>query len=84
MGHGVGYTSIIHKIGQGTRIHCVKLFNEYGMNDPIPVYLEEDALNFYFNREVKFEEIHILNDDQQILEKENQLSRNEYGRAHRS
>ena len=76
------YMIQIHsKICQGTRNHFGKLLNEYGMSDLIPVYLEKDALNFYFNREVKSEEIHSLNDAEQCLEKENQQSGKEYGRA---
>ena len=47
----------------------------------IPVNLEKDAFNFYLNREVKSEEIHSLSDAEQCLEKENQQSGNEYGRA---
>ena len=54
------------------------------MNDLIPVYLEKDALNFYLNREVKSEEIYSVNGAEQCLEKENQQSGNEYGRAVRS
>ena len=75
---------ILSKIGQGTRIQYGKLLNQCGTNDLIPVYLEKDALNFYLNREVKSEETHSLNDAEQSLQKENQLSGNEYGRAHRS
>ena len=83
--HGVGYMSMIHsKFGQGMRIHFGKLLNQHGMNDLIPVYLEKEALSFYLNREVKSEEIHSLNDAEQSLEKENQQSGNEYGRAVRS
>ena len=51
------------------------------MSDLIPVYLEKDALNFYLNREVKSEEVHSLNDAEQCLEKENQQSGNDCGRA---
>ena len=51
------------------------------MSNPVPVYLEKDALNFYMNREVKSEEIHSLNDAEQCLKKETRQSRNEYGRA---
>ena len=72
------------KICQGMRIHFEKLLNEYGMNDLIPVYLEKDALNFYLNREVKSEESTVVNDAERCLEKENQQSGNEYGRAVRS
>ena len=72
------------RIGQGMRTHFEKLLNEYGTNDFIPVYLENDALNFYLNGEVKSEEIHSVNDAEQCLEKENQQSGNEYGRAVRS
>ena len=51
------------------------------VDDLVPVYLEEDAFNFYLNREVQSEEIHSLNDAEQCLKKENQRSGNEYGRA---
>ena len=77
-----GYMIQIHsKICQGTRNHFEKLLNKYGMSDLLPVYLEKDALNFYLNREVKYEEIHSLNDAEQCLEKENQHSGKECGRA---
>ena len=69
------------KFCQGTRNQFEKFLNEYGMSDLVPVYLEKDALNFHLNREVKSEEIHSLNDAEQCLEKENQQSGNEYGRA---
>ena len=51
------------------------------MRSLIPVYLEKEALNFYLNREVNSEEIHSVNDAELCLEKENQQSGNEYGRA---
>ena len=60
------------------------MLNEFGMSDLIPVYLEQDALNFHLNREVKSEETHSVSDAEQCLEKENQQSGNEYGRAVRS
>ena len=72
------------KIGQGMRILFGNLLNEFGMNDLIPAFLEKGALNFYLNREVKSEEIHSVNYVEQHLEKEIQLSGNEYGRAVRS
>ena len=72
------------KIGQGMRIHFEKLSNEYGKNELIPVNLENDDLNFYLNREVKYEESHNVNDAEQCFEKESQQSGNEYGRAVRS
>ena len=74
-------TQIHRKFCKGTRNHFERLLNEYGMSDLVPVYLEKDALNFYLNREVKSEEIHSLNDTEQCLEKGNQQSGNEYGRA---
>ena len=56
-----GYMIQIHsKFCQGTINHYEKLLNEYGMSDPIKVYLEKEAINFYSNREVKSEEIHSL------------------------
>ena len=82
VGHDGGYMiSIQSKICQGTRNHFEKLLIECGMSDLIPVYLEKDALNFYLNREVMSEKIHSLNDAEQCLEKENQQTGNEYGRA---
>ena len=51
------------------------------MSDLIPVYLKKDALNFYLNREVKFEEFHSVNQAEQFLEKENQQSGTGCGRA---
>ena len=57
--HNGGYLVPTHsKIGQGMRIHFEKLLNEYGKNQLIPVYLENDTPNFYLNREVKSEETH--------------------------
>ena len=82
LGHDGGYVIPIHsKIGQGMRIHFGKLLNEYGKNDLMPVYLENNTFNFYLNREVKSDEIHRLNDAEQCLEKKNQQSGNEHGRA---
>ena len=85
VGRDGGYMIPIHsKIGQGTRIHFEKLLNEDGRRSLIPVYPEQDALNFYLNREVKSEEIYSVNYTEQYLEKEIQQSGNEYGRAVRS
>ena len=70
--------SLIHsKIGQGSRIRFEKVLKEYGRSDLI----EEEAPNVYMNRELKSEEIHSVNDVEQCLEKENQQSGYEYGRA---
>ena len=66
------------------RFHFEKVLNEYGKNELIPVFLENDALNFYLNREVKSEETHSVNDAEQCFEKKSQQSGNEYGRAVRS
>ena len=57
------------KIGQGMRIHFEKLLNEFGKNELIPVYLENDTPNFYLNREVKSEETHSVRDAEQCLRK---------------
>ena len=55
--HNGGYMIPTHcKIGQVMRIHFEKLLNEYGKNELIPVCLENNAFNFYLNREVKSEE----------------------------
>ena len=54
------------------------------MKDLVPVYLEKGAVNFYLNREVKSEEIFNVIDAEECLEKENQHSENDYGRAVRS
>ena len=76
---------MIHsKIGQGMRIHFEKLLNEYGRNDLIPVYLENDTFNFYLNGEVKSTEPHNVNDAGHCFAKNSQQSGNEYGRAVRS
>ena len=84
VGHNGGHMIPIHsKNGQGMRLHSERLL-EYRMNDLIPVYPEEDALNFYLNREVKSEEIYSVNDAKQCLEKESQQSDNECGKAVRS
>ena len=63
------------------RFHFEKVLKEYGKNELIPVYLENDALNFYLNREVKSEETHSVRDAEQCFEKESQQSGHEYGRA---
>ena len=56
--HNCGYMIPTHsKIGQEMRIHFEKLLNEYGKNELIPVYLENDTPNFHLNREVKSEKI---------------------------
>ena len=60
------------KIGQGMRLHFGKMLNEYGKNDPIPGYLENDTPNFYLNREVKSEETQRVSDAEQCFEKESQ------------
>ena len=46
------------KIGQGMRLHFENLLVEYGKNDLIAVYLENNTFNFYLNREVKSAETH--------------------------
>ena len=82
MGHDGGYMIPTHsKIGQGVRVHFEKLLNEYGKNELIPVYPENDTPNFYLNREVKSEETHSVSDAEQCFEKESQQSGNECGRA---
>ena len=72
------------KIGQGMRIHFEKLLSEYGKNDLIPVYLENNTFNFYLNRQVKSAETNNVNDAEQSFAKKSQQSGNEYGRAVRS
>ena len=69
------------KIGQGMRIHFEKLLNEYGKNELIPAYLENNTPNFYLNRDVKSEETHSVRDAVQCFEKVSQQSGNECGRA---
>ena len=69
------------KIGQGMRTHFEKLLNEYGKNELIPVYLENNTFDFYLHREVKSAETHNVNDAEQCFAKESQQSGNEYGRA---
>ena len=76
VGYESGYMSLIHsKIGQGTRIQLEILLNKYGRS-------ESFFLNFCLNREVKSEEIHSVKEAEQCLEKENQQSGNQCGRAH--
>ena len=85
VGHDGGYMIPIHsKNGQELKIHFEKLVNLHGKNELIPVFLENDALNFYLNREVNSEETYSVNDAEQCLQKENQQSGNEYGSAVRS
>ena len=69
------------KIGQEMRIHFEKLLNEYGKNELIPLYLQNDTANFHLNRQVKSEETHSVSDAEQCFEKENQQSGNGYGRG---
>ena len=64
------------KVGQGMRVHFEKLVNWYEKNELIPVYLKNNTVNSYVNREVKSTETNNVNDAQQ--------SGNEYGRAVRS
>ena len=85
LGHDGGYMIPIHsKIGQGTRLHFEKLVNWYGMNELIPVYLENNIFNFYLNREVKSTESNNVNDADHYPTKNCQQSGNEDGRAVRS
>ena len=69
MGHDGGYMSLSHSnICQGTKSHFEKVLNEYGMSDLIPVFVEKASFPiFYLNREVKSEEIHIVNEAEQCL-----------------
>ena len=67
---------IYSKIGQGKRNLFEKLVSWYGQNELIPVYPENNIINFYMNREVKSTEIKNVNNAQQ--------SGNGYGRAVRS
>ena len=60
------------KIGQGMRIHFEKLFTEYGKNELIPVYIENDTLHLHVNREVKSDETRSVSDAEQCFEEENQ------------
>ena len=77
LGHDGGYMIPNQsKIGQGMRTHFEKLVNLHGKNELIPVYLENNILNFCLNREVKPTETNDVNNTQQ--------SGNEYGRAVRS
>ena len=67
-GHDGGYMIPTHrKIGQGLRVHLENLFDEYGKHELIPFYLENDAPNFYMNREVKSAETHNMNDAEQCF-----------------
>ena len=69
------------KNGHGMNIHFERLLNEYGTNEFIPVYLENDTPNFYLNQEVKSEETRSVRDAEHYFEKESQQSGNGYGRA---
>ena len=63
LGHDGGYMTPIHsKICQGTRTHLEKLVNWHGKNELIPVYLENNIVNFYMNREVQSTETNHVND----------------------
>ena len=77
LGHDGGYLIPIQsKSGQRMRIHFEKLVNWHGVNELIPVHLENKIFNFYLSREVKSTETNNANNAQQ--------SGNEYGRAVRS
>ena len=69
-GHDGGYVIPIHsKIGKGMRIRFEKLVNWHGKNELIPVYLENNIFNFYWNREVKSTETNNVNDADHCLAK---------------
>ena len=77
LGHDGGYIIPIYsKIGQAMRNHFEKLVSQYGKNELIPFYFENNIFNFYLNREVKATETHNVNNALQ--------SGNECGRAVRS
>ena len=67
---------ICSKTGQGMIIHFVKLVNWHGKNELIPVYLENNILNFYLNREVKSTETNNVNDADHYSTKNCQQSGN--------
>ena len=74
LGHDGGYMiPIDSKIGQGMKLI---LRNWHGKNELIPVFLENNILNFHLSREVKSTETNNVNNDQQ--------SGHEHGRAVRS
>ena len=82
--HNGGFLILTHSnTGQDMRVHFEKLLDEYGTNELIPVGLDNDALNFYLNREAKSEETHIGISHEQNFENESQQSGNGYGRARR-
>ena len=73
----IGYMIPIYSnIGQGMRHHFEKLVSWHGKNELIPVFLENNILNFYLNREVQSTETNNVNNAKQ--------SGNEYGRPMRS
>ena len=72
------------KIGQGMRIHFEKLVNWHGKNELIPVYLENNIVNFHLNREMKSTETNNVNDADHHPAKDCQQSGNGDGTAVRS
>ena len=58
--------------------------NWYGKNELILVYLENNIVNFYLNREVKSTETNSVNDADEYPTKNCQQSGNGDGRAVRS
>ena len=85
LGHDGGYMILIHsKIGQGMRIHFEKLVNWFGKNEIIPVYLENNILNFYLFREVKSTGINNVKEANHCLLNNSHQSGNGDGRAVRS
>ena len=73
-GRNGGYMIPTHsKIGQGLEIH-EKLLGEYGKNELIPDFPENDTPIFYLNREVKSAGTHNVNNAEQCFEKDSQQS----------
>ena len=66
------------------RNHFEKLVSWYRKNELIPVYLENNIINFYLNREVKPTETNNVNDADHCLAKNCQQLGNGDGRAVRS
>ena len=72
-----GFMIPVHsKIGHEMRMHFERLVSWYGRKQFRPVNIENSIFNFYLSNAVKFREIHVVHNSQQLG--------NLYGRAVRS
>ena len=66
LGSVSGFVIPVHsKIVQAMRMYFERLVSWYGRKQLIPVYNEDNILNFYLSKEVKSTETNIVNNSQQ-------------------